>query len=175
MNQYMKLVSVKWTGDELCVGNNFLFFLWHTSSDFITSLLSTQALQLLIYRCSPKNQNYSNFQKETQVYSTFYSSRHVKYWSRQIPRDALIPLVPSRPVPSRLVPSRGIPSRCPPLVRIPTRGKICFSCYTLFRVECEELFCKTNIRLLKQQSAVIVLWRAVAQPGFVSRGANHFQ
>ena len=27
--------------------------------------------------------------------------------------------------------------------------KICFSHFTLIRVECEELFCKTNIKLLK--------------------------
>ena len=30
----------------------------------------------------------------------------------------------------------------------PTEGKICFSLFTLFcRVECEKLFCKTNIKL----------------------------
>ena len=30
----------------------------------------------------------------------------------------------------------------------PTDGKICFSQFTLFyRVECEKLFCKTNIKL----------------------------
>ena len=31
-----------------------------------------------------------------------------------------------------------------------TEGKICLSHFTLIRVECEELFCKTNIKLLKQ-------------------------
>ena len=32
-----------------------------------------------------------------------------------------------------------------------TEGKICFSYFTIyvFRVECEELFCKTNIKLQK--------------------------
>ena len=30
----------------------------------------------------------------------------------------------------------------------PTEGKICFSHFTLFRMECEELFFKTNIKLL---------------------------
>ena len=30
----------------------------------------------------------------------------------------------------------------------PTEGKICFSQFTLlYRVECEKLFCKTNIKL----------------------------
>ena len=30
----------------------------------------------------------------------------------------------------------------------PTEGKICFSQFTLFyRVECEKLFCKTNLKL----------------------------
>ena len=42
--------------------------------------------------------------------------------------------------------------RLPPMQKVfgsnPTEGKICFS-YTLFRVECEELFWKTNTRLLK--------------------------
>ena len=96
--------------DELCVGNDFLFFLWHTSSDFTTSLLPTQALQLLklvIYRCSPKNQNYSNFQKETKVYSTFLfvPSHEIlipsnpagrSRLSRPVPRDP-VPLPTSRP------------------------------------------------------------------------------
>ena len=31
----------------------------------------------------------------------------------------------------------------------PTGCKICFSHFTLFRVECEEMFCKTNIKLQK--------------------------
>ena len=31
---------------------------------------------------------------------------------------------------------------------MPTEGKICFSQFTLFyRVECEKLFCKTNLKL----------------------------
>ena len=53
----------------------------------------------------------------------------------------------------------------------PTEGKICFSQFTLFyRVECENLFCKTNIKLkvLKLNKTkryhsltVIQLWPAV--------------
>ena len=30
-----------------------------------------------------------------------------------------------------------------------TEGKICFSHFTLIRVKCEKLFCKTNIKVLK--------------------------
>ena len=43
---------------------------------------------------------------------------------------------------------RGLP-RMQEVVRSnPTEGKICFSQFTLFyRVECEKLFCKTNIKL----------------------------
>ena len=42
------------------------------------------------------------------------------------------------------------PQRHPPdtICENPTEGKICFSQFTLFyRVECEKLFCKTNIKL----------------------------
>ena len=31
----------------------------------------------------------------------------------------------------------------------PIAGKICFSHFTLFRAKCEELFCKTNIKIIK--------------------------
>ena len=41
----------------------------------------------------------------------------------------------------------------------PTEGKICFSLFTLFRVECEELFCKTNIKL--QILDLIMTWDQV--------------
>ena len=48
--------------------------------------------------------------------------------------------------------SSGIEHRLPRMKVVgsnPTEGKICFSHFTLFRVECEELFWKTNIKLLK--------------------------
>ena len=43
---------------------------------------------------------------------------------------------------------RGLPQMQKVVGSNPTDGKICFSQFTLFyRVECEELFCKTNIKL----------------------------
>ena len=37
-----------------------------------------------------------------------------------------------------------------------TKGKICYSHFTLFRVEGEELFCKTDIKLLKINKNLIL-------------------
>ena len=107
MNQHMKLVSVKWTGDELCVGNDFFYsFSGIQSSDFITSLFPTQALQLLklvIYRCSQKQIKITVISKRKPK-SRVHFIRPVTWntdpaKSRQIPREALDRPVPRDPVP----------------------------------------------------------------------------
>ena len=43
----------------------------------------------------------------------------------------------------------------------PTEGKICFSHFTLFSVECEKLFCKTNIKLLKLSVRLFIVYNVV--------------
>ena len=58
----------------------------------------------------------------------------------------------------------------------PTEDKICFSHFSLFWAECEKLFCKTNINLLKliKQLKIKIVWNDNIQLNqkYVNRNKN---